>query len=582
MMANDAVQIKLTLENEKLTKQLRDTERKFQRLEANAKKSTKGISDAFTAAFSSIAVPAAVFASVSALTDKLIQTAKAVGDLNDKAVSLGVSFKNFQVLQFAAIQSGVGVDKLTQSMGKLQATLGQVAEGEGGKAADVIKKLGLNIEQLINLEPDEQFATIAQELAKIPNPSERAAAGVALFGKGFRELNPLINDSKEGLAGWADEAEKAGVIIDDLTRDKMARFDDSIETINLQLQASRAKFLAPFAEFLSTTFSYALDDSIGRFEKLITLQSQLSLGGLTRQVIELGRQTSAASDAVTGSQGPRTRGGRRGAAPVAAEIEAEVPKIKEASAKAGRVAGKARATAEVDTYKQTLTDAQKSLADAQAKLFGFESGGLGGLEAVEQQIKLRERIASLVGDETSPERIKALTDIAQAEFDIAQALEEQIEVRERNAKATQDANAQMEQNALEMKAAWESTANVISNVFAGIITGASSAKDAVLGLIEAILQAIAQAAILAAFGQGTFRGNLGFSGGSGGTARSGPPGPSVRVYNYGQAAGGVVTRTGSDGSVDIMIGQIAKAISSGGNQLDNTLRRTYGIKRIGV
>jgi hypothetical protein len=43
-----------------------------------------------------------------------------------------------------------------------------------------------------------------------------------------------------------------------------------------------------------------------------------------------------------------------------------------------------------------------------------------------------------------------------------------------------------------------------------------------------------------------------------------------------------VTRTGSDGSVDIMIGQIAKAISSGGNQLDNTLRRTYGIKRIGV
>ncbi len=577
-MANDAVQIKLTLLNEQLTKQLRDTERKFQRLEANAKKSTKGISDSFNAAFSRVVVPAAVFSSFTLLTDKLVQTAKAVADLNDKAISLGVSFKNFQTLQFAAIQSGVGVDKLTQSMGKLQATLGQVAEGEGGKAADVIKKLGLNIEQLINLNPDEQFITIAQELAKIPNPSERAAAGVALFGKGFRELNPLINDSKEGLTGWAEEAEKAGVVIDDLTRDKLARFDDMWETIKLQVQAVLAKAFVPLASFLTTTFADVMDDSTSKLEKFIKLQKQLSPSGL----IVSGVKSFFDSDEVTGSQGPRTRGGRRGAAPVAAEIEAEVPKIKEASAKAGRVAGKARATAEVDTYKQTLTDAQKSLADAQAKLFGFESGGLGGLEAVEQQIKLRERIASLVGDETSPERIKALTDIAQAEFDIAQALEEQIEVRERNAKATQDANAQMEQNAIEMKAAWESTANVISNVFAGIITGASSAKDAVLGLIEAILQAIAQAAILAAFGQGTFKGNLGFSGGSGGTARSGPPGPSVRVYNYGQAAGGVVTRTGSDGSVDIMIGQIAKAISSGGNQLDNTLRRTYGIKRIGV
>lgn len=593
-MANDAVQIKLTLENEKLTKQLRDTERKFARLEQSAKKSSKGMADAFTAAFSRIVVPAAVIGGITQLGQVVIQTSKAVADLNDAAASLGVSFKNFQVLQYAATQSGVGIEKLTASMGKLQAVLGQVASGEAKNAADVLAQLGLNINDLLAKSPDEQFAAVAQALAGIENPAQRAAAGVALFGKGFRELNPLINQGEKSLADWAKEAEDAGVIIDDLTRDKMAKFDDSMERLGLQIDATKANALSPFVDFLNQQFAVAMDNNISRTEKFITLFRNLSPGGLLRGV--LGTNESKPLPSVAGKESrDQAAEAARAAASAAydaeqaefrkfnAKLAADDEKRKANAAKVGASVGKVRAIAEIDTYKSTLAEAQQELNDAQNKLLAFETAGEQGLESVERQIELREKIARLVGKETNPERIKALTEIAEAEAAIADALQLQIDKQKELDKANAEAAEKRQQDAIKTREAWEKIAITISDALAGVITGAKSAKDAVLELVEAILQAIVKAAILAAFGQGSFGSNLksGFGFPTGASA-AGPTGATIRVYNYSQAPGGVMARQSSDGSVDIMIGQIAKAISTGGNQLDNTLRRTYGMKRIGV
>lgn len=69
-------------------------------------------------------------------------------------------------------------------------------------------------------------------------------------------------------------------------------------------------------------------------------------------------------------------------------------------------------------------------------------------------------------------------------------------------------------------------------------------------------------------------GTLSSGGGSGGA--------NVRVFNYGNNTGGVQTRKNPDGSVDVVLGQVAAALSVGGNPLDVALRRTYGIRRQGV
>ena len=47
----------------------------------------------------------------------------------------------------------------------------------------VFGALGLSVRKLIRLSPDEQFAAVANALAKIPNPAVKAATTMQLLGK---------------------------------------------------------------------------------------------------------------------------------------------------------------------------------------------------------------------------------------------------------------------------------------------------------------------------------------------------------------------------------------------------------------
>jgi hypothetical protein len=122
----------------------------------------------------------------------------------------------------------------------------------------------------------------------------------------------------------------------------------------------------------------------------------------------------------------------------------------------------------------------------------------------------------------------------------------------------------------------EEWGSAVGDVFGRIITGAEDANEAVKDLLESIIQAIARAAILSAFGQGTFSGNL--FGTNAASAQA--AGPTIRIYNQG---GGLVnTSRRSNGDTDVILNQMATAISRGGNQFDKALQRTYGIGRKGV
>jgi hypothetical protein len=458
-------------------------------------------------------------------------------------------------------------------------------------------KLGLTFEELLTLSPEEQFFAIADALGKIQNPSERAAAGVSLFGKGFRELNPLIASGETNLKNWTAEAENAGVIIDELTRQQMTKFDDSWEQLKTRISVVTSKALTPFVEYLNGVFKTALDGRTQGLEKFFALMKAIrpdvgqglyvSGTGNTSEAEakkkeeqdEIQRQNDLAIAAAQAEHDAFWKEIARQAANDRKKAAAASVKVGKAAGEAG---GKAKAEAEIDSYAKAIATAKQDLDDAKRRVLVFDTSGEAGLEVLEKQLDLRDKIARAVGTETDPERIKALTDYITKQQELNDILEHRRELREQDIAAAEKAKEADKEFAEQTREAWKRISEVIADSLSGVITGARSAKEAVLELVEAILQAIVKAAILAAFGQGTFGGNLksgfGFPTGKG----AGPVGPQVRVYNYGQSPGGVVARTSSDGSVDLFIGQIAKAISTGGNQLDNALRRTYGMRRVGV
>lgn len=137
-------------------------------------------------------------AGVAALFHSVTQEAMA---FVREAANLETSVENVQKLHNAAAVAQVEFDKLSGAMGRLEKAVGE-AFTEGGKPAEHLKRLGLSVKELVGMRPDEMLEATAKKLMAIENPALRAAAGMELFGKGFKQIEPVLKElAKGGIGG---------------------------------------------------------------------------------------------------------------------------------------------------------------------------------------------------------------------------------------------------------------------------------------------------------------------------------------------------------------------------------------------
>ena len=128
---------------------------------------------------------------VAGYVSSIRQTADASGKL---AARLGMSVESLQGLQLAAQMAGVA--ELTPVLQKMSITLGQAASG-AKPAMEALAGIGLSIDDLAGMNPDEQFKAIAAAINAIPDPAARAAAAVRIFGEQGVALLPLMAQNIE-------------------------------------------------------------------------------------------------------------------------------------------------------------------------------------------------------------------------------------------------------------------------------------------------------------------------------------------------------------------------------------------------
>lgn len=128
---------------------------------------------------------------VAGYVSSIRQTADASGKL---AARLGMSVKALQGLQMAAQMAGVS--DLTPVLQKMSITLGQAASG-AKPAMEALAGIGLSIDDLAGMSPDQQFQAIAAAINAIPDPAARAAAAVKIFGEQGVALLPLMAQNLE-------------------------------------------------------------------------------------------------------------------------------------------------------------------------------------------------------------------------------------------------------------------------------------------------------------------------------------------------------------------------------------------------
>jgi hypothetical protein len=161
----------------------------------------------------------------------------------------GLSTDAIQKLGVAARLTGTDIGAVTTAAGKMEKAIGTDSKAFGD--------MGLNLEKLKSESPDKAFQDVITRLGEMTNQNERAAAGAAVFGRGWQELSGIIADPKALTA-----ATRLGAVVGTENVEAAARLKRQSEELSVAWEAVQNQFAASIASSpeLMSAFAGITDD----------------------------------------------------------------------------------------------------------------------------------------------------------------------------------------------------------------------------------------------------------------------------------------------------------------------------------
>jgi len=175
---------------------------------------------------------------------------KSVADETDQLINqakyLGISTDKLSAFQHMALLAGVSAEGMTEALGKFSKNLGNAAEGTG-PVADKIRSLGLSIEVLREMQPDEAFLQIGEAISKLSNSYERSAATTAIFGKSSIGLVNVFEKMPENISAAIAEVDKFHLSLSKEDEKKVQALDDAFDRLSQSIKGSARSLMVEFS-----------------------------------------------------------------------------------------------------------------------------------------------------------------------------------------------------------------------------------------------------------------------------------------------------------------------------------------------
>jgi hypothetical protein len=110
-----------------------------------------------------------------------------------------------------------------------------------------LDKIGLSAQSLKGLSTDEQFDLIAKSLAKIEDPTKKAAVAMEIFGRSGTALVPMLDN----IDALKQEAKDLGLVIDGNQAEQAAELTDAINRVRRAIGAVAFNIGSALAESLT-------------------------------------------------------------------------------------------------------------------------------------------------------------------------------------------------------------------------------------------------------------------------------------------------------------------------------------------
>lgn len=197
-------------------------EREFKKAQGIVENSSRGMSGALSnvIAQTRALLPALTVATIVAFGKSAFAAADHLNDLGQRT---GFAASTLSALNIKLLQSGSSVDDFASSMNRMNNLIGEAAKGTNQEAIKAFDALGLSVRKLMQLSPEEQFYEITRALAGLSNQAEFTNAGMAIFGRSFSNIAPLIKETDGNLRDYVQSQKDLG---NALTDEQLKRLDE--------------------------------------------------------------------------------------------------------------------------------------------------------------------------------------------------------------------------------------------------------------------------------------------------------------------------------------------------------------------
>lgn len=176
------------------------------------------------------AIGAGFFAAKATLSGLMTAMVR-YGDTFDKMAQwTGLGTKALSELKYTAEQSGTSIETVEASVRTLQKSLDDAANGSGDMVRS-FQRIGVSIQDLQAMKPEDQFKTVARALGGIEDASMKAALAQRLLGDAGTQLLPMFNAGKDGMDALIESANELGLVISEEDADACAALGDSIHNL---------------------------------------------------------------------------------------------------------------------------------------------------------------------------------------------------------------------------------------------------------------------------------------------------------------------------------------------------------------
>jgi hypothetical protein len=221
---------------------------------------------------------------------------KFAGHLTDLSAKTDLSVEALQRLGAGGLEVGVTMEDVSSTVFKMQKNL--------EKAPEAFERIGLSVEHLKTLGPEQQLQEVAKAISGIEDPAKRNAMAMDLLGKSAAEVMPFL---RSGFIQAGIEAEKSGRVMSasvverlDNLGDKAAALGSTWEHLWLNVGAA----LADNKDIIEGIDG--ITAALGRLSKFsqdhrelvvnaVRAAAYVATGGVSEDVIAIARAVNAAT-----------------------------------------------------------------------------------------------------------------------------------------------------------------------------------------------------------------------------------------------------------------------------------------------